>query len=503
MRVTIVGLLIIGLMASPATAASRWLRLRSAHFVVVGEVGERDLRRVAERLEGFREALRRALPNATVATPVPTTIIVFASDRTFTPYKLLVGGRPMERLGGFFQEGEDANFIALSFEWGTRAYPIVFHEYTHALLSATVRPVPAWLEEGLAEVYSTFREQDGGRTAVIGVPPAEHLAEMRNAPLLPFDELMAVDHTSRLYNEGTRRGMFYAQSWALTHYLIFGSAERFEQLSVYLTLLGDGVAQPEAFRRAFKTEPRTLETELWAYLKRFVLDEVRLQFDQPFTTAEPIEVAPISDADGLAYTAELLARQMRTDAALAQIRRALDAEPRSARALAALGRLHLRANRLDDALPLLEQAALAMPRDSAIVATYARALVDQIRRFGPLNPDEESLARTRAVLAQAASLDSEDAYVIAMQGYIELMDGSRLDQAQAFLEQATTRAPMRGEYRLLLAQVVIERKDLERGQTLLTPLAARGSTPEIRRSAEEMLERLDGLAAPAEPDPPR
>jgi thioredoxin-like negative regulator of GroEL len=90
-----------------------------------------------------------------------------------------------------------------------------------------------------------------------------------------------------------------------------------------------------------------------------------------------------------------------------------------------------------------------------------------------------------------------------MQGYIELLDRSHLDQAQAFLEQAIMRAPMREEYRLLLAQVVIERKDLERGQALLAPLAARGSTQEIRRSAQEMLERLEGLDAPAEPDPPR
>jgi tetratricopeptide (TPR) repeat protein len=492
------------LLSVHATAAPGWTRLRSAHFVIVGEVGERDLRRVAERLEGFREALRRALPNATVASPVPTTIIVFASDRAFTPFKMLVDGRPMERLGGYFQAGEDANHIALSFQWGSRAYPIVFHEYTHALLSATVRSVPAWLEEGLAEVYSTFQERDGGRTAVIGMPPEEHVAEIRNSSLLPLDELMAVDHTSPVYNEGTRRGMFYAESWALTHYLLFGNPERHDQLPAYLSLLDQGHSVAESFRQAFKAEPRTLEAELRGYVKRFVLDGVTLQFDHPFTSAEPIEAAAITDAEAQAYTAELLARQMRTDAALAQIRRALDAEPGSARALAALGRFHLRANRLDEALPLLQRAARAMPGDGAIAATYARALVDEIRRFGPLNPDEANLARTRGALARAAALDPEDAYVTAMQGYIELLDGSRLDEAQAFLERATARAPMREEYQLLLAQVVIERQDLERGQTLLGPLAARGSTPEVRKSAQEMLERLEASdAASTNADPPR
>ena len=64
-------------------AAAQWMRLRSSHFVVVGDAGERGLRRVAEQVETFREALRRALPGAVVATPVPTTIIVFGSDGAF------------------------------------------------------------------------------------------------------------------------------------------------------------------------------------------------------------------------------------------------------------------------------------------------------------------------------------------------------------------------------------------------------------------------------------
>ena len=38
--------------------------------------------------------------------------------------------------------------------------------------------------------------------------------------LLPVAQLLAVDETSALYNEGERRSIFYAESWALTHYLL-------------------------------------------------------------------------------------------------------------------------------------------------------------------------------------------------------------------------------------------------------------------------------------------
>ena len=40
---------------------------------------------------------------------------------------------------------------------------------------------------------------------------------------IPLPELMAVRHDSPLYNEGDRRSIFYAESWALLHYLLMGS----------------------------------------------------------------------------------------------------------------------------------------------------------------------------------------------------------------------------------------------------------------------------------------
>jgi len=211
--------------------AAQWLRLRSPHFVVVGDASERELRQVAERVEGFRDGLVRALPNATVAMPVPMTIVVFASDSRFTPFKPIVGGRPMERIGGYFLNGEDANYIALTLARGEAAYPTILHEYTHALLAETLPSTPLWLHEGLAEIYSTYTERSDRRTAIIGSPPAHHLRELQTGQLLPIEQLLSADASSPLYNEGERRGMFYAESWALVHYLLFGTPDRKGQVT--------------------------------------------------------------------------------------------------------------------------------------------------------------------------------------------------------------------------------------------------------------------------------
>ena len=37
---------------------------------------------------------------------------------------------------------------------------------------------------------------------------------------MPLHELFAVTHNSPQYNESTRQGMFYAESWLLTHFLM-------------------------------------------------------------------------------------------------------------------------------------------------------------------------------------------------------------------------------------------------------------------------------------------
>ena len=41
--------------------------------------------------------------------------------------------------------------------------------------------------------------------------------------------------------------MFYAESWALTHYLLLGNAARRPQLSQMFRLMQDGATQEDAF----------------------------------------------------------------------------------------------------------------------------------------------------------------------------------------------------------------------------------------------------------------
>ena len=78
-------------------------------------------------------------------------------------------------------------------------------------------------------------------------------ALLKNTTLMPLRELKAVDHTSGVYNEGDRRGVFYAESWALMHYLMLGNPIRTTQLRDYLLRVKNRVAPEQAMRVAGAT----------------------------------------------------------------------------------------------------------------------------------------------------------------------------------------------------------------------------------------------------------
>ena len=73
-----------------------------------------------------------------------------------------------------------------------------------------------------------------GSAVVFDRPRREHLAELRTYGLLPLPTLLKVGYLSPLYNEGDRRGQFYAESWAFVHYMMLDNAERRTQFMTFL-----------------------------------------------------------------------------------------------------------------------------------------------------------------------------------------------------------------------------------------------------------------------------
>ena len=75
------------------------MRLRTAHFELVGEVGQPALARVGARFEQFRETFSRLFPDMPRRAPV--TIVVFRSKRAYEPFMPLFNGKRVD-VGGYF-----------------------------------------------------------------------------------------------------------------------------------------------------------------------------------------------------------------------------------------------------------------------------------------------------------------------------------------------------------------------------------------------------------------
>src|SRR3989454_527444 len=200
-----------------------WIQVRTAHFVLYSNASEKRTLDLGRRLERFRAALSRFNKTFRVDPPVSTFIYVFKDDASLAPYKKRFDGRPVE-LSGLFVGRIDGYYIILNGERHAEPLQVIFHEYTHHFLENNLHRVPAWFNEGLAECYSTFRADD--RTASIGMTQTDHVLFLRDHALLPLRELFAVTTSSPDYNEGERRGVFYAESWALMHYLMWDKPER-------------------------------------------------------------------------------------------------------------------------------------------------------------------------------------------------------------------------------------------------------------------------------------
>src|SRR5688572_15516748 len=227
------------LVGVPVQAHAEWRELRSDHLRVIGDVSATRLRDVALRFEQFRDVVMELLPAAARVASAPVVVIVFPDARAYRPFMPVANGRTVP-VDGFFVDGADVNYITMNLEAGERAFPIVFHEYSHFLLNNAFPRAPLWFHEGLAEYFSTFEVTADGQRVVVGKPVARHVALLRTRRL-SLPQLFAIDQTSKQYTQdGPERDLLYAKSWAVVHHARHAKPARFEALVWLARRLADG-----------------------------------------------------------------------------------------------------------------------------------------------------------------------------------------------------------------------------------------------------------------------
>jgi tetratricopeptide (TPR) repeat protein len=482
--------LLVSLAMVPAVraAARPWRLIRGTNVIVVGQRSPRALRTIAVELEQFRIAVGGLVRGARQPLSVPTTVYTFDDRKSLEPFVPLRDGRPAT-LGGYCICGPatDVNVIAVSLAGYDDASRIVFHEYAHLLLRNAAPNVPLWLNEGLAEYYSTFRLRNEGRQAEIGRPIEQHVAVLRQR-FVPVAQLIAVDRSSRFYNEGDRRSIFYAEAWALTHYLLMERPNGGAALDRYLSIVAGGAAPDHAFADAFGTATTDMDSELQQYARRPALRSVTYALAERVDVDEPEQARTIAAAEAEARLGDLQLRVGRMEEAAVRIQAASAAAPDSAPAQLALAFLRLRQNRESEAWPALERAATLARDDFIAQYTYALAML----RSDADAPDESPRRRelAHAALTRALAVNPTSADALAWQAYTDLSLDTRLDEARAAIARAIELAPGRLDYRLRLAEICLRTGEQAEARRLLTDLATVKDDEALARHARALLQRL-------------
>ncbi len=143
--------------------------------------------------------------------------------------------------GGFTTRGRSV----LYYIGRTDTLAIAAHEGWHQYTQQTFRePLPIWLEEGLATYMEGFVRHGSELPTFLPWANAERYetlrAAVRGQRLIPLDEILTKTPQSFLQQGKNRLLVYYAQVWALTHFLNEGAEGRYHDSLI--ALLHDAAA---------------------------------------------------------------------------------------------------------------------------------------------------------------------------------------------------------------------------------------------------------------------
>lgn len=508
--------LLLGFSTEGVWAKDEWVRVRSKNFQLVGNAAEKDIRLVAAKLEQFREVFRQLYSRVNSDSPTPINVVVFKDEKSFRDFKPVGDdGNAREWVAGYFQSGEDVNYIALSTDGEkARTYRTIFHEYVHYLVSNDIgrSNIPPWFNEGLAEYYETFTIEDD-RKISLGNLIDSHLQLLRKNKLMPLETFFGVDNYT-LHRQGKDGvGLFYAQAWALMHYLMQGnSGIRSPQLNKFIESVLNGKTPKQAFGETFETDYATMEGELKKYIEQKSYRTSVITLKDRLIFENQMQSSPISEAEAKAVLGDLLYHMNRLPEASVLLEEALKLDGNSGLANASLGLIKMRQEKFAEAGKYLEKAVALDSRNYLTYFLHAYVLSREgMTDFGFVSGyDRERTDKMRESLKKAIELNPSFAESYNLYALVNVVRNEAIDEALELINKALKIAPGNQWYLMRLAEIYSRKEDFANARRIAQKIYQTAPDDRLRvyarttitniNSYESQLEELKNPRARRESD---
>ncbi|QDU39174.1 hypothetical protein Mal4_35100 [Maioricimonas rarisocia] len=211
-----------------------------------------DLYRVRDQITEVLD-----LPNANRSV----SVYLFRDQERYATYMQTAHPELPNRRAFFI--GSTTELAVYAFQ-GDRVGEDLRHEYTHGLLHATLRTVPLWLDEGLAEYF----EVGGTQPGALNRDHAHRLATaLENGWRPDLQRLEQLDDIAQM------RRVDYQESWAWVHFLLHEAPGGRALLVDYLKELQTTTVAPSLAERIRREIP-SAEMRLMSYIATFATSSV-------------------------------------------------------------------------------------------------------------------------------------------------------------------------------------------------------------------------------------
>jgi len=489
-RTAAVLLMTLGLatLAGHLAAAPAWVEIRSQHFTVLADGGEKTGRNVAWQFEQIRTALQQGWPWLGDQLDRPIVVVGAKDERSM---HALVP-QYWEKGGGFhpasvFATSPSRHFLIVETDLqtdgpeGINPYHEAYWSYgAVALESSASRGLPLWFTSGFREVISNTNVSND--LVQFGRAMRNHLSRIKDVLPYTLDQLFRITRDSPDYRSEDRRRDYDAECWALMQYLLFGGIEvtnRDANVNHLAEELLKGRPSAEVVTDVFGGADR-LQAALRAFLQQGVFRYMQVKVDATINSKE-FAARPLTSGMEWTMRAAVHAAMNRPADARAAIAEATKADAALAGPHDVEGQLLERESKPAEARAAYEQAVAAGSTD--FYTYYRLAALMWTSSAQPADLD-----KIEVLAGQAVSLNDASAAAQDFLGSIRL----RLRKPGAAIAPATRAIELRPDQaspRLTLAEALFQAGEKAQALKVAHTALTVARTDEERRRAQAAIDR--------------